>query len=142
MSVYQHILVAVDLGETSATVLQHAASLAQLCDARLTVVHVVNYAPSSDIDYVIPPVDETESKLIEAARKRLHELLEREALNRGVGTVVVSGRPKVEIVRMAERERVDLIVVGAHGRHGLTGLLGSTADRVLNLASCDVLTVR
>jgi len=142
MPVYQHVLAAVDLGGNSATVLQHAAPVAEMCDARLTVLHVVNYSPSPDIDYVLPPSDETENKLIKAAEKRLRELLEREALTSGVGTIVVSGRPKVEIARTAEREKADLIVVGAHGRHGLSGLVGSTADRVLHHAKCDVLTVR
>ena len=142
MPVYRHVLAVVDLGERSATVLQHAAPVAELCDARLTVLHVVNYSPSPDFDYVLPPSDETEEKLIRTAEERLQELLEREALTEGVGTVVVSGRPKVEIVRVAERERADLIVIGAHGRHGLSGLLGSTTDRVLHHATCDVLTVR
>jgi len=142
MAVYQHVLAAVDLGENSATVLQRAAPLAEICDARLTVLHVVNYYLSPDLDYVLPPTDETETRLVEAAQERLQELLEREALSSGVGAVVVSGRPKVEIVRAAERERADLIVVGAHGRHGLNGLLGSTTDRVLHRAGCDVLTVR
>jgi len=56
--------------------------------------------------------------------------------------VVISGRPKQEILRVAERAAADLIVVGAHGHHDLAGLLGSTTDRVLHRASCDVLTVR
>jgi nucleotide-binding universal stress UspA family protein len=48
----------------------------------------------------------------------------------------------MEIVRAAERGKADLIVIGAHGRHGLTGLLGSTTDRVLHHATCGMLTVR
>jgi universal stress protein A len=140
--IYQHVVAAVDLGERSAAVLQHAAPLAQLCSAELTVLHVVNYGVSPDVDYVIPPTDETESELIGAAQRRLRELLEREALGNGVRAVVVSGRPKVEIARVADREGADLIVVGAHGRHGLAGLLGSTTDQVLHHATCDVLTVR
>jgi len=142
MAVYQHLLAAVDLGENSARVLQHAASLAQLCIARLTVLHVVNYTSPLDMDYVIPPEDEKETQLIEAAYKRLQALLEREALSSGVETVVVSGRPKIEITHVAEQVKADLIVVGAHGRHGVKALLGSTTDRVLHNASCHVLTVR
>lgn len=142
MAVYQHLLTAVDLGENSTRILQHAASLAQLCEARLTVLHVVNYLPPLDMDYVIPPGDEKERRLIDAATKQLEELLEREALSSGVETVVVSGRPKIEITRVAEQVKADLIVVGEHGRHGLASLLGSTTDRVLHNASCNVLTVR
>lgn len=142
MAVYQHILAAVDLGENSAKVLQHAAPLAEICDARLTVLHVVNYMPASDMDYLIPPSEDTENKLIEVAQQRLQALLEREALTSGVETNIVTGRAKVEIARVAEQQQADLIVVGAHGRHGLAGLLGSTAERVLHRVSCDVLTVR
>jgi universal stress protein A len=142
MTVYQHLLAAVDLAENSTKVLQHAAPLAQVCDARLTVLHVVDYTPPTDVDYVLPPLDEKESKLIDATTQRLQELLEREALTSGVEAVVVAGRPKNEIARAAEQANVDLIVVGAHGRHGLAALLGSTADRILHSVSCDVLTVR
>jgi len=142
MTVYQHLLAAVDLGENSTKVLQHAAPLAQVCNARLTVLHVVDYTPPNDVDYVIAPVDEKQSKLIDAAMQRLQELLEREALTSGVETVVVAGRTKNEIARVAEQDKVDLIVVGTHGRHGLAALLGSTSDRILHSVSCDVLTVR
>jgi len=142
VAVYQHIIAAVDLGENSAKVLQHAAPLAEICDARLTVLHVVNYIPASDMDYLIPPSEDSENKLIEAAQQQLQALLEREALASGVETITVTGRPKVEIARVAEQQQADLIVVGAHGRHGLAGLLGSTAERVLHRVSCDVLTIR
>jgi len=141
MPVYQHILAAVDLGEHSAKVLQQAAAMAQLCEAELTVLYVVNYTFSTDMDYVIPPEDELESKLIETAKKKLQDLLEREALTSGVRTIVISGRPKVEIARIAEMEKADLIVLGAHGRHGLAGLLGSTSHRVLSQATCNVMVV-
>ena len=141
MPVYQHILAAVDLSETSARVLQNAAALAQLCDARLTVLHVVNYTLPLDMDYVIPPEDDREIQMTEAASRRLQELMDREALSSGVETIIISGRPKSEITRVAEQANADLIVVGAHGRHGISALLGSTTDRVLHSASCNVLTV-
>jgi len=141
MPVYKNILVTVDLGDHSAQVLQQAAALAQLCDAELSVLHVVNYTLASDMDYEIPSFDENESKLIKAAENQLNALLEREALTVGVGKIIKSGRPKIEILRVADMEKMDLIVIGAHGRHGLVGMLGSTADRVLNLAHCNVLVV-
>lgn len=142
MSAYQHVLAVVDLGATSAKVLQHAARVARLCGAGLSVLHVVNYSLSADADYVIPPDDEKERMLVESALQKLHELVAHEELDGIAQCIVTSGRPKVEILRTAEREEADLIVVGAHGRHGLTGLLGSTADRVLHRATCDVLTVQ
>lgn len=56
---------------------------------------------------------------------------------------VEAGVPFEEIVRIAGEERADMIVMGTHGRSGLSRvLLGSVADRVLRLAPCPVLTVR
>jgi nucleotide-binding universal stress UspA family protein len=56
---------------------------------------------------------------------------------------VQTGIPYEEIVKIAEEERADMIVMGTHGRSGLNRfLLGSVAERVIRLASCPVLTVR
>ncbi len=53
------------------------------------------------------------------------------------------GEPAREIVRAAEDEQVDLIVMGTYGRSGLSRLLlGSVADRVVRTAPCPVVTVR
>ena len=63
----------------------------------------------------------------------------------GVATVasVVTGAPHQEIVALAAREHADLIVMGTHGRGGLTRvLLGSVADRVIRTAPCAVVTQR
>ena len=52
------------------------------------------------------------------------------------------GTPGHDIVRVADENNVDLIIVGSHGRHGFKRLLGSTANAVLHHAHCDVLAVR
>jgi nucleotide-binding universal stress UspA family protein len=55
----------------------------------------------------------------------------------------IVGRPFEEIVRYAKVHDVDLIVIGSHGRRGLSHLLlGSVAERVVRTAGCPVLTVR
>ena len=59
-----------------------------------------------------------------------------------VSALVEFGRPTDLIVEVAERENIDLIVLGSHGKHGVALLLGSTADGVLHHAKCDVLAVR
>ena len=52
------------------------------------------------------------------------------------------GRPALEIKAQAKEYGADLVVIGSHGRHGLSGMvLGSTANGVLHGCSCDVLTV-
>jgi len=142
MSEYKQVLVAVDLGDHSEKIVMRAADVAQSCGATLTILHVADYAPPFYGDYLIPPQDDTEEKIVAAVTQQLNGLIERCALSvSGVQTLIISGRPKIEIARIAEREKCDLIVVGAHGHHGIAGLLGSTANGVLQQASCDVLTV-
>ena len=142
MSVYQHILAAVDLGDKSAAVLQQASELAKMCNAKYTVLHIVNYSPSPNPGSMTSPTDEAENNLIKTAQTQLQELLQKEALDKGVDTIVTSGKAKVEIARIAEQEKADLLVVGAHIWKGLAGLFGSTTNRVLDQATCNVLVVR
>ena len=57
-------------------------------------------------------------------------------------TAVAYGRPAAEIRAYAEKIGADLIVIGSHGRHGVAGMLGSTANGVVHGTPCDVLVVR
>jgi len=141
MQVYKKIMAAIDFSDHTDAVLQRAQLLAKHEGAALLVLHVVDYYWPTDTDYVLPPVDEVEEKLIEEARSRLDTLLKDTGLAHAKA-IIVTGRPKQEILNVAEQEQSDLIVVGAHGHHGIAGLLGSTADRVLHRSCCDVLTVR
>jgi len=55
---------------------------------------------------------------------------------------VILGHPAQEMHTMATNENIGLIVVGSHGRHGLSLIFGSTSNSVLHGATCDVLAVR
>ena len=55
---------------------------------------------------------------------------------------VILGHPAQEMHSMAKNFNMDLIVVGSHGRHGLSLIFGSTSNSVLHGAECDVLAVR
>jgi len=84
----------------------------------------------------------------DAQRKWAEETLEARAgelRQRGIKASwrLQAGVPFEEIVKVAEEERVDMIVMGTHGRSGLNRvLLGSVAERVVRLGPCPVLTVR
>ena len=84
------------------------------------------------------------NKLEQDARQRLDAALtsaERDHFK--VRSIVRVGDPLFEIVEYARTERVDLIVMGTHGRTGMSHLfLGSVAERVVRTAQCPVLTVR
>lgn len=143
MSLYRHVLLAADFSDHGKEVARKARQLAESNQAKLSLVHVVDNLPITDASYgpIIPfDVDVTE-ELLAAAKKRLAELAEQLKVPEDRQWLEI-GSPKLEIVRIAEENEVDLLVVGSHGRHGLALLLGSTANGVLHYAKCDVLAVR
>ncbi len=79
--------------------------------------------------------------LLEAGKKQLVKLAEEMDIPAS-RQWVECGSPGHNLVRIADENQADLIVVGSHGRHGIKMLLGSTANAVLHHAHCDVLAVR
>lgn len=142
MEAYKHILLATDLSPECSAVADRAAELARQYSARLSLVHVVEYVAMEYAGDLIMPEDlDLEGKLVTHAEQELTRL----ASHLGVPQAdrhVEQGSTKREILRVAEQNGVDLIVIGSHGRHGLALLLGSTANAVLHGAGCDVLAVR
>lgn len=143
MNNYQHILLAVDFFEQCDVVIHRAKDLAERYQATLSLVHVVDSLPITDTGYGadIPFNLDLTAELMENAKIRLIELATKLAVPEECRWLEM-GSPKAEIIRIAEENNVDLIIVGSHGRHGLALLLGSTANAVLHHAQCDVLAVR
>lgn len=143
MDAYQHILLAVDYSEHGDTVAQKAKALSEKYQAKLSVIHVLDNIPMPDTSYgtVIPLDKNSGYGLLEAEKVRLMQVGDQLGVDRA-NRWMVWGTPKQEIVQLAEREQVDLIVVGSHGRHGLSLLLGSAANSVLHYARCDVMAIR
>jgi len=142
MSPYKHLLLAVDFSDHSQDVSKTAEQLAKLYQAKLSIVHVVDNLPLNSDPYgpIQFDVDFTQ-ELLDNAKERLDKF----AANLNITPeqqFLEMGSSKYEIVRVAEENDVDLIVIGSHGRHGLKLLLGSTANGVLHHAKCDVLAVR
>jgi universal stress protein A len=142
MSTYNRILVAVDLSREANRVVTRARELAQLYGATLSLIHVVEPLVAMN-DYELTPVLplEIEKTLEQRARNFLGSLVSDMGLS-GAETIVSIGSPKHEILNHAKDHEIDLIVIGAHGRHGIATLLGSTANAVLHGTHCDVLCVR
>ena len=145
MKPFQKILVATDFSPHSALALQLAADVSRRYDASVTLLYV--YEP---IAYALPEGYQlfTEPQLDElflAFRKQLAEQ-KQAALAAGalrVETQLSTGSAASEICALAETGSFDLIVLGTHGRKGLSHVvLGSVAERVLRTAPCPVLTVR
>ena len=138
---YQNILVAVDLGATTETVIERAAALARDHHAQLHVLHVIEpltITYGGDIPMDFSAIQE---EILDQAKQQLNKLCE----NLGVAEAnrhLVTGRPESEIPSQAKAINSDLIVVGTHARWGLALLLGSTTDGVMHSAECDVLAVK
>ena len=141
MSIYQNILVAIDLNQEANKVVQKAHHLSLQSGAKLTLIHVtepLSYAYGGDI-----PMDLTvmQTQLHEDAEVRMNNFVKQQELS-NVDQLLVSGHIETEVHRVAIELSTDIIVVGSHGRHGLALLLGSTSNGILHGATCDVLAVR
>ncbi len=136
---YKHILFATDLSEDSDFVINKVQGMRGYTGAKLSLIHVVEPLPGYSYAYL--GIEDIEGQLIEEARSGVAKLGQKLNVN-AKDQLVEVGPTKSKILHAAETNGVDLIICGSHGRHGLSLLLGSTANAILHGAKCDVLTVR
>jgi universal stress protein A len=162
-SAFSPILVPVDFSPYSMRALEKAAELAERFDASLIALHVIasevgvqslgqrlgqqTVAPSDSAEGSPEPSDQEIETVLDHHREQAYEALQAflpsPLADRPLELRVVFGRPFERIVETAVKEKVELIVMGTHGRTGLSRLaLGSVAERVARLAPCSVLTVK
>lgn len=141
MDAYRKILVAVDLSEQSDVVCARAAALATALDARITLLHVVEYVPVEPMGEALLPTIEFSDELVESARQRLEALAGLHGLA-DAERVIRVGNIKSELVQVAQETEADLIVLGSRERHGLAILVNYTEDTILHASPCDLLAVR
>ena len=142
------ILVPVDFSPHADRAFRYAATLAHRLGAKLALLHVVEdpfLTGAWTSEVYVPNVPELLENLIGAAKRQLATLQESAAamgLTAEI-TVTTGGRPSQTIVDHAKDGGFDLIVMGTHGRTGLSHVvMGSIAERVLRKAPCPVLTVK
>jgi universal stress protein A len=124
--------------------LKKAQAIAQRNNARLSLLHVVEYLPPIDYlnDTLMDITWVTEEKvMLEQARDKLQQFAKKHGLENDQLSVEL-GTPKHEISHYVKEHQCDLVVLGSHGRHGISLLLGSTANAVLHDMPCDILTVK
>src|SRR5687767_4904357 len=142
----RRILHPTDFSPASGPAFAKALALAKDTGAELLLVTVLDALPplASEAYVSRETYDRIAAEGRAAAQRRLDRPVAR-ARNAGVRvrSRVLEGTAHEQIVRTAKRERSDLIVMGTHGRTGLTKLLlGSVAGRVISMAPCPVVTVR
>ncbi len=141
----KRILLPTDFSSYSATATKYACELATRFGAELHLLHALEIhlaaAPGFAMGLALPQyVQESRAE----AEKSLAGVLDPQwASSRKVVQAVVEGSPKVQIIRYARTQEVDLIVLATHGRSGLAHvIIGSVAEAVVRTAPCPVLTVR
>lgn len=139
------IMAPTDFSDVSRETIGTACELAEHFAAELVVVHVVPPIPAlpSDPHYNFE-VPAYQDALDENARRQLKETLQGKICSKiPTRSMIAHGDPAGEIVRLAEEENVDLIVIATHGLTGWQHLIfGSVAEKVVRTAKCGVLTVR
>jgi nucleotide-binding universal stress UspA family protein len=140
------ILIPIDFSRHSLETLRYALCLREYCDPSYVLQHVV---PDGGVEAFAEFGDDSGAVLARRQEEAGQEL-EREAQRcrdevpgLAIDTRVTVGVPFKEICRLSDEEQFGLIVIGTHGRTGLSHLLiGSTAERVVQHASCPVLSVK
>ena len=133
------ILHPTDYSDLSRPAFEEACQMARECGAKLVVCHV---APPTLVAVGEGMVVEIPSEETEQMTARLEQVKPDDPLVR-VSHRFARGDAADEIVRLAEEVNADLIVMGTHGRGGLSRLLlGSVAEAVMRTAPCPVLTVK
>ncbi len=155
----KNILFCTDFSENSSSARDCAVDFTEAFKANLAILHVldtsglnlIGFTESPDVAFpaygVAIPVqlaDEIQKSVRENTLKAL-EQIRLDALDKvkNVSVHYAEGVTSVEIVKFAEENSIDLIVLGTHGRTGFTRLIiGSTAENVVRMAKCPVLTVK
>lgn len=144
MPALKKILCAIDLSEQSEPVAEYAVMLARLADASIVAV----YAAPTLTQYTgfhVPPntIDNFVGEIVSGAEKSMSEFVAQHFAGVDARGVVVVGYAAEEILAVAEKEQVDLIVMGTRGRKGIDLILfGSVAEKVVKNAACPVVTIR
>ena len=140
----QHVLVPLDFSAYAEQALDSAIALAQKLQARVTLLHVIQPPAVVNVAGGIWPSSTFLQDLEAAGTRDMEGYLARVTAAGLAGEIViVHGVPFQEILDTAKARQVDLIIMGTHGRTGLSHvLLGSVAEKVVRLAPCPVLIAR
>ena len=130
----KRILVPTDFSDNARHALTYGISFAREYEAELVLLHVVETVPVGYASDLFPvPMAEVFQEMSGYAKTELAKVAE-EARAKGVTVreTVVQGKPSAEIARVASEEKIDMIVLGTHGKGMLDkAIFGSTTERVV-----------
>jgi len=146
------LLVPVDFTSYSEEALLFASKLAGKLGAQLLVLHVI-YDPAEAPGFYVKKIKKKKKflrSMEEAANEMMDEFIEKMRQTHPDQTpikeatqLLIVGTPATRIVEIAEKKKADMIVIGSHGRTGLSRLLvGSKVQQVVKLSSIPVIVVK
>ena len=144
MAEIKKILCAVDFSDMSVKVADYAHTLSKSLNATVKVIYV---APSLSqyVGFHVPPtsIENFVGEIVSGAEKTMDNFIEENLSEADASGQVLTGYAAEEILNFADREQVDMIVMGTHGRKGIDRVLfGSVAEKIVKSAKIPVLTIR
>jgi len=142
---FQKIVCPTDFSEPACKAIKAAGEMAEKFSAELILLHVVGPVPVLETPTGLAGFDVAayQQELSDSAKASLQNRVEKhvpESVN--VRSVVVHGEAAHEIVRVANEEGADLIVLSTHGESGWRHrIFGSVPDKVIRIAECPVLMI-
>lgn len=140
---FKKILCPIDHSDCSKEALKYAVTFAMKDEAKLYLLHIIDIRSFNDslvaMSHQIP-----DEETLEQLRIKLLDCIPEEIRDdMNVEAIVVQGIPFAEIISTAREKDIDMIVIGSHGRTGISHMmLGSVSEKVVRKAPCPVLTVR
>ncbi len=140
----KNVLCPIDYSVYSEKALQYAIEFAVKYGAKLYLLHVLDIRIYDINDPELYNVTVVDKETIDKLSSRLLKCVNEETKGRiAVEAIVVQGVPFSEIINTAKEHKIDLIVLGTHGRTGIShAIMGSVAEKVVRKSPCPVLTVR
>ncbi len=145
MPEFKRILLPTDFSEHSLFAGKYVRMLAGLCQSEIHLLHVTeNFTQFEPRVYAAEAIEGITKHFDNQSRQELTQLLAQDwATGQSISIQTRAGKPATEIIRYAEENEIDLIVMSTHGRAGIgEAFIGSVAERVFRQATCPVLTIR
>jgi nucleotide-binding universal stress UspA family protein len=145
------LLVAVDFTTFSEEALLFASQLAEKLEARLLVLHVIHDPAEAPGFYVqkgkkkkfLQSMEEVAEEMMQRFLKKMRKAYPGQKPIKEAKPILVIGTPVTRILEIAKKKKASMIILGSHGRTGLSHLLvGSKAERVVQLSPIPVLVVK
>lgn len=141
----KHILIPFDFSKHAQKTLLEGCDIAHKVAARLTLLHVIEFATlsaylSATNEVTLNHIYKT---ITEDMKNKLYDIVNKSGIGKDCKIEVILGHVASSIIKYASSNKVDLIVMGSLGYSGLTHfLLGSTTEKILRSATCPVMTVK